>query len=73
MDPKFDWLNDQINLMQADKSLDPHTSPGYEPDAEHIAMLQVAARLHASRPGAGTPDGHFLDSLRARMLASMLE
>ena len=73
MDPKLDWLNNQIDLMQADKSLNPHSIPAYEPVAEDIAMLQVAARLHASRPGACVPAADFLERLRARMLASMIE
>lgn len=73
MDLKLDWLNNQIDFMQADKGLDPHGSAGYEPDPEDIAMLQVAARLNASRPGAGAPGGDFIEQLRARMLASVVK
>jgi hypothetical protein len=74
MNPRFDWLDNCIGLMQADKSLGPHlNNAGHEPNAEDIAMLQIAARLNGSRPGAGTPDQDFLERLRARMLAFMLE
>ncbi len=73
MDLKLDWLNGQIDLMQADRSLAQHVIAGYEPDAEDIEMLQMATRLNASRPNAATPDVDFLTSLRARMLASVIE
>jgi hypothetical protein len=73
MDLKLDWLNSQVDLMQADKGLNPHTVVGYEPDADDLAMLQMAARLNASRPGAGTPGEDFIERLRVRMLASVIE
>jgi hypothetical protein len=60
-------LNNQINLMQADKS--PFTLGIESADPTEIAMLQVAAALKSLRTGPVGPDGGFVAQLRTRMLA----
>ncbi len=69
MESSLDWLNDQVDRMQAGKR--PHASQhttGTEDRAEAVAMLQMAAQLNAARPGACEPDANFVSSLRARLL-----
>lgn len=69
MESSLNWLNDQIDRMQAGKR--PHApqyAAGTEDRAEAAAMLQMAAQLNAVRPGAGHPDTNFVSSLRARLL-----
>ena len=74
MDLRLDWLNEQIDLMQADRRLDPlGSATGYRPDTGDLAALRMAAQLHASRAGAGRPDPDFLVGLRARVLAYVVE
>ncbi|HYO50753.1 MAG TPA: hypothetical protein VEW94_12955 [Chloroflexia bacterium] len=69
MESSLDWLNDQVDRMQAGKR--PH-APQYTTDtedrAEAVAMLQMAAQLNAVRPGTCQPDANFVSSLRARLL-----
>lgn len=69
MESSLDWLNDQVDRMQAGKR--PH-APQYTTDtedrAEAVAMLQMAAQLNAVRPGTCQPDANFVNSLRARLL-----
>jgi hypothetical protein len=69
MESSLDWLNDQVDRMQAGKR--PH-APQYTTDtedrAEAVAMLQMAAQLNAVRPGTCQPDTNFVNSLRARLL-----
>ncbi len=62
-----DRLNDQINLMQGDKS--PFARGIESADATDIAMLQVAAGLKSLRTGPVGPDAGFVAQLRTRMLA----
>lgn len=73
MEDKFDWLNNQIENMQADMSLLSLGIAGYEPDDEDLDMLKMAAWLNASRPSVGNPDETFVGNLRARMLSSVVE
>ena len=70
MNQKYEWLNIQIDRMQAERSILPRAANGeYMPGIEDIAMLQMAAQMKALRPGAGSPRPDFLTDLRARMLA----
>ena len=62
-----DRLNNQINLMQADKS--PFTYGKESVDPTEIAMLQVAAGLKGLRTGPVGPEAGFVERLRTRMLA----
>jgi hypothetical protein len=62
-----DKLNNQIDLMQADKS--PFTHGIESTDAAEIAMLQVAAGLKSLRTGPVGPDAGFVEQLRTLMLA----
>ena len=60
-------LNNQIDLMQADKS--PFTHGMEIADPIEIAMIQVAAGLKSLRNGPASPDMGFAARLRMRMLA----
>ena len=60
-------LNNQINLMQADKS--PFTLGMECADPTEIAMLQVAAGLKSLKTGPVGPDAGFAAQLRTRMLS----
>jgi hypothetical protein len=72
METKFDWLNTQIDHMQADERLTPNVSEaGYRPGREDIELLVMAAELKSLRPGAGEPRPEFLSDLRVRMLAAV--
>jgi hypothetical protein len=72
MDAQFDWLNKQIDNMQAGKSLLKGRAPNeYEPSADDVDILGFAARLNALRPGAATPASGFISALRERVLASV--
>ena len=62
-----DRLNNQINIMQADKS--PFTSGIEITDLTDITMLQVAAGLKSLRTGPVGPDAGFVARLRTRVLA----
>ena len=62
-----DRLNNQIDLMQADKS--PFTYGIESIDDTELAMLQVAAGLKSLRTGPAGPDAGFVEQLRTRMLA----
>jgi hypothetical protein len=74
MDLRFEWLNEQIDLIQADKRLNPGAGKsGYMPDAGDLTALRMAVKLNAARPGAGKPDPDFLAGLRARVLAAVVE
>jgi hypothetical protein len=74
MDLRLEWLNQQIDLMQADRSLDAGgAGTGYEPDAGDVSVLRMAAHFNARRAGAGQPDPEFLSSLRARVLTSIVK
>jgi hypothetical protein len=68
MNAAADRLNNQINLMQADKS--PLRVGRESTDANEIAMLQVAAGLKSLRTGPVGPDTGFVEQLRTRMLAA---
>jgi hypothetical protein len=72
MDARLDWLNNQINCMQADRRLtasDPALQ--YQPDAEDLVLLQMAAQLNSLRPGAVQPDRAFLAGLRSCVLSAV--
>lgn len=74
MNPKLDWLNSHIDRMQQDRGL--ATVAGkeeYAPAASCVTMLEMAALLSGTRPGAAEPDAGFLGRLRERMVASIDE
>ena len=62
MNPKYEWLNEQIDRMQADERLNPRPEDGrYEPNVEDLRMLQVAVLFNSRRPGKGTPRPEFVE------------
>jgi hypothetical protein len=73
MEPHYDWLNVQIERLQADRSVRPGNTrkrvPGvdYEPDSGDVALLRMAAHFNGLRPGALTPDPGFISDLRSRL------
>lgn len=72
MNSQLDWLNNQIDLLQAGKRPDP--LPDYilkDGPGEHLAVLQMAAQLNALRPGAARPDAAFLATLWERVERSI--
>ena len=56
---EIDWLNSQIDLMQAGRSLRPAGPVKLDEPGESIAMLRMAAQLNSLRPGALDPDPVF--------------
>lgn len=70
MDTRVEWLNNQIERMQADLHLLPRDPElRYEPDEEDLAVLQMAALFNSLRPDAGQPQQSFLSDLRSCVLA----
>lgn len=71
MDSKYDWLNSQIDRLQAGMALSV-SLPGVEhrPGAEDIGLLRMAARLSAARPGRAELDPAFKAQLGARVRAA---
>ena len=74
MDNKYNWLNDQIERLQAGRGIAsaPHTD-AYQPDDEDVLMLQMAALLNSGRPGATDPEPGFLERLRGQVIAVLDE
>ena len=71
MNPQLDWLNDQIDHMQAGKSLQSSLDYMLEGEpGELMAMLQMAAQLNSLRPGAMRPDAGFIAGLRERVMVA---
>lgn len=68
MEPGYEWLNGQIDRMQADRALHPDV-PGveYRPGAGDLSMLKLAAQLNSMRQGASRPDPLFRSRLRDRL------
>jgi len=72
MNRTIDWLNDQIDHLQADRSLlRPVAANKVCAENEDAALLQIAAHLNSLRPGALDPDLIFLASLKARILENV--
>jgi hypothetical protein len=66
MDPRYDWLNRQIDTLQAGKSPKRCLADlANEVEAGDIALLMVAARLNGLRAQAARPDPVFVAGLRS--------
>ena len=68
MNPKYEWLDKQIDHMQADERLDAYARSGFEPKAEDISLVQMASFFSSQQQGKSKPRQEFLDSLRDRIL-----
>ena len=69
MDRKLNWLNAQIDRMQADTGIARSLAGvAYELDENDIQLLQMAARMRATRPEAAKPTTIFRATLLDRMM-----
>lgn len=73
MDPRYDWLNIQVDRLQAGETLRRDISRvAYEPRDVDATLLEMAAKLNGLRPGASCPDRAFVVDLRNRVKAACL-
>ena len=70
MNPRIDWLNGQIDRMQAGRGMAAIDLAIGDAPGETIALLQMAAQLNSLRPGALEPAPGFLAGLRERVLSA---
>ena len=74
VNPQLEWLNSQIDRLQAGKSLRPLLDYVLEDEPrEYLAMLQMAAQLNSLRRGATCPRPAFIAGLRERVMAGCEE
>ena len=66
-------INNRVDRMQANRGLFGLQAWDDSEWSDEVEMLQMAAHLRSLRPGADTPRPEFVASLRARMLASIVE
>ena len=73
MTSKYDWLDSEIDRLQAEKGLSLANDVASDHPTVCLQLLQMAAQLKSLRPGAADPTPSFLADLRARVLAACEE